>query len=203
MTKEVMIQGTSGPFETFVAQWLRMKGYLVQTPVNYRREGGEIVKGRFWSDIDIVGTRGNEVVIVECQESLTQSQEDTKNKLERKFKDAMGFLASLGVTEGKNVILYFAMVHENKGFEKELMTLGRKLGKSITHITFDNITNEMIQFISLYISPTHIGRFTEPVTWFLSRLIYNDWIGKLVNCPQCSSEVYDDNYCPSCGKKLH
>ena len=68
MTQEVMIQGSPQPFETLVSQWLRMKGYIVQTPVNYRKMRGEAIKGRFWSDIDVVGTREEEVVIVECQE---------------------------------------------------------------------------------------------------------------------------------------
>jgi len=175
-SKSIMLQGTADPFEVFVSQWLRMKGYLVQTPVNYRRKGGKAVKGRFWSDIDIVGTKGREFVIVECKEWISSSKQDAIEEIEEKFRNAADFFDGIGLTKGKNVRFIFARIESEPKFEKLLNSLSIKLGKSVECVDFRQLVKEMIEEICPFIDSTHIGKFGEPISWLLSRLIYYELI---------------------------
>lgn len=200
MTQEVMIQGSPQPFETLVSQWLRMKGYIVQTPVNYRKMRGEAIKGRFWSDIDVVGTREEEVVIVECQEWITQKMEKAVEKLQTKFTNAERFLSEIGVSKGKKVSLKFATMQRKPSFKSLLKDLGKKMGKEIEYVWFGDIINEMIKLMSPYLDWEHVGKFDEPIAWLLSRLIVFEWIA--VYCHHCEKYSIRGENCSWCGRKL-
>jgi hypothetical protein len=200
MAPEVMVQGSPQPFETLISQWLRMKGYIVQTPVNFRRMRGEVVKGRFWSDIDIVGTREEEVVIIECQEWLTASMKKTIESLETKFTNAKQFLLKIGVSRGKRVSLKFATMHFNPAFSIMIDALGKKMGNNVEYVWFDNVIKDMIRSMSPYLDRLHVGKFDEPIAWLLSRLIVFEWIA--VECPHCGKYSVKGETCSSCGRKL-
>jgi Holliday junction resolvase-like predicted endonuclease len=171
LSDSIMLQGTAGPFEAFVSQWLSMKGYLVQNPVNYRPIGR-----KSWSDIDIVGTKGNEVVIVECKEWISGSKQKTIREIEQKFSDAKEFLDSVGLTKDKTVSFIFAQIDKDSAFEKLLMTSSKRIGKSIKYADFVEMTDDFYKGIRPYITDTHIGKFGEPISWLFSRLIYYDYI---------------------------
>lgn len=178
LSEAIMLQGTAGPFEVFVSQWLRMKGYLVQAPVNYRRQGGKNVRGKFWSDIDIVGTKGTEFIIVECKEWISSSKQNVAEEVEQKFKNAKEFFDEVGLTNGREVRFIFAQIDKDPILDKLLQSSERKLGKSIEYVDFNTIATEMIQKIRPHITKTHIGKFGEPISWLLSRLIYWEFINK-------------------------
>lgn len=146
-----------------------------ETPVNYRRKGGKVVKGKFWSDIDIVGTRGKEFVIVECKEWISPSKQAIRD-IERKFRYAKNFFDSAGLTKGKNVRFIFAQIHKNSEFEKLLNSLSNKMGKPIKYVDFRELAIDMIEKIRPFITATRIGKFGEPISWLLSRLIYFEFL---------------------------
>jgi Holliday junction resolvase len=175
-----MLQGTSNPFEAFVSQWLSMKGYLVQNPVNYRFSYSSAQK-LSWSDIDVVGTKKGEVLIVECKEWLSKSQKATINEIEQKFRRAENFLNSIGITRGKTVKFMFAQIDKNPRFGKLLDNLGKRIGKTIEYVDFGEMVNEFCKAIQPYIDDTHMGKFGEPFSWLLSRLIYYDYIKPKTN----------------------
>ena len=176
LSQAIMFQGTALPFEIFVSQWLRMRGYLVQAPVNYRRIGGAAVKGRFWSDIDIVGTKGQEFVIVECKEWISPSKQKLIKEIEQKFENAAKFSDAVGWTSGRKVRFIFAQIEKDQTLEKSLQTSAKKLGKSIEYVDFNTIATEMIQEIRPHITNARVGKFGEPISWLLSRLIYCKFI---------------------------
>jgi len=178
LSESIMLQGTAGPFEIFVSQWLRMKGYLVQAPVNYRRHGGEKVRGRFWSDIDIVGTKGREFAIVECKEWVSSSKQNTAKEVEQKFRNAKDFFDEIGLTKDKDVRFVFVQMDKDPKIDKLLQASAKRLGKSIEYVDFNQVATEMIEKIRPYITATHVGKFGEPMSWLLSRLIYSHFVKK-------------------------
>jgi Holliday junction resolvase len=171
-----MLQGTADPFETFVSQWLRMEGYLVQTPVNFRRPGGKEVRGDFWSDVDVVGTRGTEIVIVECKEWISTSKKAIAEEVEKKFKDAKSFFDDIGLTKGKSIKFIFAQIHIDQEVKDLLRPSAQRLGSPIEYVDFNQIFNEMIDKIRPFITKTQVGKFGEPISWLLSRLVYFKFI---------------------------
>ena len=130
----------------------------------------------FWSDIDIVGTKGREFVIVECKEWISSSKQDAIEEIEEKFRNAADFFDGIGLTKGKNVRFIFARIESEPKFEKLLNSLSIKLGKSVECVDFRQLVKEMIEEICPFIDSTHIGKFGEPISWLLSRLIYYELI---------------------------
>jgi hypothetical protein len=197
MSQTVMIPGSPYPFELFVSQWLRLKGYIVQSPLNFI-PGGK--PSGNWSDIDVVGVKKNEVIIVECKEWINVSK---IKDLQKKFVDANDFLASIGFTKGKNVEFVLAQMEKIRNLTIELNNLSKKLGYPIKHVDFEEMLKDIMKSMKPYITKTYVGKFSEPITWMISRLIFEEWIGIPKKCPHCSKEVYDFKYCYECGEKLH
>lgn len=179
---------------------VKNEGYIVQTPVNYRRMRGEVVRGRFWSDIDVVGSREEEVVIVECQEWITEKMENAIKKLTRKFTDAEQFLREIGISRGKKVSLKFATLQRNPTFKALIEDLGKKLGKDIEHVWFGDVIEDMIKLMSPYLDWERVGKFDEPIAWLLSKLIVFQWIA--THCHHCDKYSMRGETCCFCGKSL-
>jgi len=79
--------------EDLVEEWLRFKGYVTCRDVPIWKPKGEHRKQSQWGDIDVLGIRDDEVLVVECKEFLgTKKIKEWPEEFSRDFDEAEAVL---------------------------------------------------------------------------------------------------------------
>jgi len=79
--------------EELVEEWLRFQGYVTCRDVPFWKPRGKRRKQGQWGDIDVLGIKDDEAVIVECKEFLgTKRIEEWPEELSQEFAEAKAVL---------------------------------------------------------------------------------------------------------------
>jgi hypothetical protein len=151
-------------FEEFVAAYLRyVEHYLTRAHVECKIERKGTKQAR-WSDIDVVGIRGNEAIVVSCDEYCRKE----KRKIMEELKRAEEY-----VREEYDVVkvdkAYAFCVAENPNKDREKIRSLKDEG--IIILTFTGMVKEFWSYLREHVKyGKTAGKFTEPILWALREM---------------------------------
>jgi hypothetical protein len=163
-------------FEEFTAAFFRYdpnySGYLIQAHVDYLQDrelqhklGSRSVKRAYWSDIDVLGIKGEKAIVVSCDENCGKEFEDIIDEL--KFAEEY-VKQQYGVTIVEKFYAFSVGWSPNKTKEKlkQLESNGVKI------ITFVDMLKKFVDIIREKTDnyKESAGKFSEPIIWALREI---------------------------------
>lgn len=162
-------------FEEFVAGYLRhmpeYKGYIVNVHVDYKRTKElqkevkrEKTRQAYWSDIDVLAIKGNEAIIVSCDENCQKKVKRVLQEFEfaeRHVKQEYPF-----ITEIKK---FYAFSMAGQRAMEKLNILERQ--HNIRILAFADMVRNFIGMLREQANyPIICGKFTDPIMWVLREM---------------------------------
>ena len=164
-------------FEEFVGAYLRYmpqyNGYMVNVRVDYKRDRqmqqqvrGKPAKQAYWSDIDVLAIKGDEAIIVSCDENCGKKL----NQIIEEFSFAEQFVKQkYPYINSIKKIYAFSMAWNPKPDKAKLQQLQNKHGVEI--LTFAKMLRDFLDELrkrERY--GVTGGKFIEPILWTLREI---------------------------------
>ncbi len=164
--------------EDLVEEWLRFKGYVTCRDVPIWKPKGEHRKQSQWGDIDVLGIKDDEALVVECKEFLGDRKiEEWAEELPREFDEAEAVLTGRvknphGVPcpnlSGKRIKrLLVAAVPENiESYKRRLSPLG------IEAKSLKEVLSEIIEYLGEHTERDKYGKYRGLIRFLIALMRY-------------------------------
>ncbi len=164
--------------EAFAEQWLRLQGYVTWCNVWYWRPVDEHVKQAQWSDIDVIGFKSNEAILVACESFLgVHTIKKVSEKIPDDFQKAMKvFTRKIKNPSGvpcpdlSNVNNLRFLVIAEAPFKLDAYKQALAI-KGIEVKSFKEILDDVIDFLKHTVALDKIGRHEDHMIRLLIALI--------------------------------
>ncbi|MHA1605377.1 MAG: hypothetical protein ACTSWF_12080 [Candidatus Freyarchaeota archaeon] len=164
--------------EDLVEEWLRFKGYVTCRDVPIWKPKGEHRKQSQWGDIDVLGIRDDEALVVECKEFLgTKKVKEWPEELSREFNEIEAVLTGrvknpYGVPcpdlSGKRIkrLLVAAAPENIESYKKHLSPLG------IETKSLKEVLKETLNYLSEHSRGTNYGKYRGLIRFLITLMRY-------------------------------